>query len=147
MQRSPFTHKATIKLLASLEKLMSAGFVGRRVSRAAAACEGEHRPERRPRRQLPALRIKTLSQNSGNFLPEHMSQAVKVMHAARQDLEVLLPAVGLVKPVFDTQIAAALAGHPSQVGYGELTRRLIGVELPKAHTRADWSRRPLEGGT
>jgi ribonuclease D len=68
---------------------------------------------------------------------------IKVMHAARQDLEVLLPAVGLVTPVFDTQIAAALAGHPSQVGYAELVRRLLGVDLPKAHTRADWSRRPL----
>ncbi len=71
------------------------------------------------------------------------SPAVKVMHAARQDLEVLLPVVGLVRPVFDTQIAAALAGHPAQVGYAELTRRLLGVELSKAHTRADWSRRPL----
>ena len=68
---------------------------------------------------------------------------IKVMHAARQDLEVLLPAVGLVQPVFDTQIAAALAGHPSQVGYAELTKRLVGVELPKAHTRTDWARRPL----
>jgi ribonuclease D len=68
---------------------------------------------------------------------------VKIMHAARQDLEVLLPAVGLVQPVFDTQIAAALAGHPSQVGYAELARRLLGVELPKAHTRTDWTRRPL----
>jgi ribonuclease D len=68
---------------------------------------------------------------------------VKIMHAARQDLEVLLPAVGLVQPVFDTQIAAALAGHPSQVGYAELARRLLGVELSKAHTRADWARRPL----
>jgi ribonuclease D len=68
---------------------------------------------------------------------------VKVMHAARQDLEVLLPAVGLVQPVFDTQIAAALAGFPAQVGYAELARRLLGVELAKAHTRADWSRRPL----
>ena len=68
---------------------------------------------------------------------------VKIMHAARQDLEVLLPAVGLVRPVFDTQIAAALAGHPAQVGYAELARRLLGVELSKAHTRADWSRRPL----
>src|SRR4051812_47096876 len=57
------------------------------------------------------------------------SATVKVMHAARQDLEVLLPAVGLVTPVFDTQIAAALAGHPSQVGYAELVRRLLGVEL------------------
>jgi ribonuclease D len=69
--------------------------------------------------------------------------ALKVMHAARQDLEVLLPAVGLVQPVFDTQIAAALAGHPAQVGYAELTRRLLDVDLPKAHTRADWARRPL----
>jgi ribonuclease D len=65
------------------------------------------------------------------------------MHAARQDLEVLLPATGLVQPVFDTQIAAALAGHPAQIGYAELTRRLLGVELSKVHTRADWSRRPL----
>ncbi len=68
---------------------------------------------------------------------------VKIMHAARQDLEVLLPAVGLVRPVFDTQIAAALAGFPAQVGYAELVRRILGVELSKAHTRADWSRRPL----
>ncbi len=68
---------------------------------------------------------------------------VKIMHAARQDLEVLLPAVGLVRPVFDTQIAAALAGHPAQIGYAELARRLLGVELSKAHTRTDWSRRPL----
>ena len=71
------------------------------------------------------------------------SNIVKIMHAARQDLEVLLPAVGLVTPVFDTQIAAALAGFPAQVGYAELARRLLGVELSKAHTRADWARRPL----
>src|SRR5688572_32614908 len=41
----------------------------------------------------------------------------RIMHAARQYLEVLLPAVGMVQPVYDTQIAAALAGHPAQVGY------------------------------
>jgi ribonuclease D len=68
---------------------------------------------------------------------------VKIMHAARQDLEVLLPAVGLVRPVFDTQIAASLAGFPAQIGYAELARRLLGVELDKAHTRTDWARRPL----
>jgi ribonuclease D len=69
--------------------------------------------------------------------------ALKIMHASRQDLEVLLPALGLVQPVFDTQIAAALTGLPAQIGYGELVRRVLGVELSKAHTRTDWSARPL----
>jgi ribonuclease D len=68
---------------------------------------------------------------------------VKVMHASRQDLEVLLPAVGLVRPVFDTQIAAALTGLPAQIGYADLVRRLLGHDLAKSHTRTDWSRRPL----
>jgi ribonuclease D len=68
---------------------------------------------------------------------------IKVMHASRQDIEVLLPVTGLVRPVFDTQIAAALTGLPAQVGYAELVRRLIGQELAKTHTRTDWSRRPL----
>jgi ribonuclease D len=68
---------------------------------------------------------------------------MKVMHASRQDLEVLLPAVGLVRPVFDTQIAAALIGLPAQIGYADLVRRLLGQDLAKSHTRTDWSRRPL----
>ena len=37
-------------------------------------------------------------------------QPLKVMHASRQDIEVLFPAVGQVQPIFDTQIAAALTG-------------------------------------
>src|SRR3981081_3489028 len=65
------------------------------------------------------------------------------MHASRQDVEVLFPIAGLVRPVFDTQIAAALTGRPAQIGYGELVRRLLGKELAKSHTRTDWSRRPL----
>ena len=68
---------------------------------------------------------------------------VKVMHASRQDLEVLYPLAGLTRPVFDTQIAAALAGFPAQVGYAELARRLLKRELAKSHTRTDWTRRPL----
>jgi ribonuclease D len=68
---------------------------------------------------------------------------IKVMHASRQDLEVLCPDVGLTQPVFDTQVAAALTGLPSQIGYGDLVKRMLGKELSKAHTRTDWSRRPL----
>lgn len=69
--------------------------------------------------------------------------APKVMHSGRQDLEVLMPFVGSLAPLFDTQVAAALAGHPAQVGYAELVRRLLGHDLPKGQTRTDWSRRPL----
>lgn len=67
----------------------------------------------------------------------------KVLHAARQDLEVLTPVTGPLRNVFDTQIAAALLGFPAQVGYADLVSQLLDVQLNKAHTRTDWSRRPL----
>ena len=76
-------------------------------------------------------------------LPFTTDSPVKVMHASRQDVEVLFPLAGLVRPVFDTQIAAALTGLPAQIGYGELVRRTLGTDLAKSHTRTDWSRRPL----
>jgi len=69
--------------------------------------------------------------------------APKILHAARQDLEVLWPAFGALAPLFDTQIAAALTGLPAQIGYSDLVRRLLGFELPKGQTRTDWSKRPL----
>lgn len=67
----------------------------------------------------------------------------KILHSARQDLEVLSPLIGPLAPVFDTQIAAALAGFAAQVGYAELVRRVLDIEVPKGQTRTDWSRRPL----
>lgn len=67
----------------------------------------------------------------------------KVLHAARQDLEVMWPATGPVVGLFDTQVAAALIGLPAQIGYGELVQRLLSTTLHKAETRTDWSRRPL----
>jgi ribonuclease D len=68
---------------------------------------------------------------------------LKVLHAARQDLEVLAPVAGCFAAIFDTQVAAALAGFAAQIGYGELVAKLLGVTLAKAHTRADWAKRPL----
>ena len=70
-------------------------------------------------------------------------QTPKIVHAARQDLEVLEPAIGTVAGVFDTQVAAALIGMPAQVGYGDLVQRLLATNLRKAETRTDWTRRPL----
>lgn len=71
------------------------------------------------------------------------SSICKVLHAARQDLEVLWPAAGAFKNLFDTQVAAALIGLPAQIGYGDLVRTLLKVDLRKAETRTDWTRRPL----
>ncbi|MDP9121822.1 MAG: HRDC domain-containing protein, partial [Acidobacteriota bacterium] len=46
-------------------------------------------------------------------------------------------------PLFDTQVAAALAGIGSSLGYQKLVAILLGVELPKGETRTDWLARPL----
>jgi ribonuclease D len=69
---------------------------------------------------------------------------LKILHAARQDLEVLLQPGGAVPgPLFDTQVAAAFLGFPPQVGYAELVARHLGHSIDKGQTRTDWSRRPL----
>lgn len=71
-------------------------------------------------------------------------RALKVLHAAKQDMEVfLLNFGGLPAPLFDTQIAAGLLGHPPQAGYATLVEAELGVKLDKSQTRTDWSRRPL----
>jgi ribonuclease D len=71
------------------------------------------------------------------------SGVCKVLHAARQDLEVLAPVVGPASGLFDTQVAAALIGMPAQVGYADLVQQLLAVSLNKGQTRTDWSHRPL----
>jgi hypothetical protein len=51
-------------------------------------------------------------------------QPVKILHAARQDLEVLYPALGPVTGLFDTQVAAGLVGLAAQIGYADLERKM-----------------------
>ena len=70
--------------------------------------------------------------------------SVKVFHACDQDIEILYHEIGVApKPLFDTQVAAALLGHPKQVGYGALVHSICGVTLKKADSFTDWSVRPL----
>lgn len=72
------------------------------------------------------------------------ADVVKVVHAARQDIEVLLHTAGFIPgPLFDTQVAAGLLGHGEQVGYAGLVESEFGVNLPKGAQRTDWTRRPL----
>lgn len=69
---------------------------------------------------------------------------LKIFHAARQDQEIFYDLRGKpLSPVFDTQIAAPILGHPEQAGYGRLVEDILGVQLGKAHSRTDWIRRPL----
>jgi ribonuclease D len=71
-------------------------------------------------------------------------QAIKVFHAARQDLELFYSITGKVPaPVYDTQIAGGLLGFPDQAGYSRLVEETLGVRLEKQHARTDWTRRPL----
>ncbi len=69
---------------------------------------------------------------------------VKVFHAARQDVEIFLQLFGAVPvPLFDTQVAAMVAGFGDQVGYDALVSSLCGGQIDKAHRFSDWAARPL----
>ncbi len=65
-----------------------------------------------------------------------------ILHAASQDLTCLRE-VGLNPTrLFDTELAARLAGLP-RVGLGAVVEDLLGIHLAKEHSAADWSTRPL----
>lgn len=69
---------------------------------------------------------------------------VKLFHAGGQDLEIIYREIGVLpKPIFDTQIAAALLGHTQQIGYAALVFSECDVQLKKIDSFTDWSRRPL----
>src|SRR6195952_3857846 len=69
---------------------------------------------------------------------------MKVFHAARQDIEICVLRFGDVpRPIFDTQVAAMVAGFGDQIGYDALVSSLTGGAIDKAHRFSDWSARPL----
>lgn len=68
----------------------------------------------------------------------------KVLHAARQDMEIFYKICGEVpKNIFDTQIAAMALGYGDSVGYGALVKGRLNLNLDKGARFTDWSRRPL----
>jgi ribonuclease D len=69
---------------------------------------------------------------------------VKVLHAARQDVEIFyVEGRTLPRPLFDTQIAAMVCGFGEQVGYETLVKRIARANLDKTSRFTDWSHRPL----
>ncbi len=69
---------------------------------------------------------------------------VKVMHSCSEDLEVLKRLFGAVPgSLFDTQVAAAMLGHPLQLSYQKLVKAILDIDVPKDETQSDWTARPL----
>ena len=70
--------------------------------------------------------------------------AMKVFHAARQDIEIVWHAAKLIPhPIFDTQVAAMVLGYGDSISYDQLVARITGDTLDKSHRFTDWTRRPL----
>jgi ribonuclease D len=69
---------------------------------------------------------------------------VKVLHAARQDIEIFFLQGGVLPdPLFDTQIAAMVCGFGDAASYETLARKIAHVEIDKSARFTDWSHRPL----
>lgn len=73
-------------------------------------------------------------------------RVVKVFHAARQDIEIIVGKAGIVpQPIFDTQVAAMVCGFGESISYVNLVKRIAGADIDKSSRFTDWSRRPLSG--
>ncbi|MGZ5925228.1 MAG: ribonuclease D [Rhizomicrobium sp.] len=69
---------------------------------------------------------------------------VKVLHAARQDIEIFFLQGGVLPdPLFDTQVAAMVCGFGDAASYETLARKLAHVEIDKSARFTDWGHRPL----
>lgn len=71
------------------------------------------------------------------------NDALVVLHAAQQDLDVLQLTCGSrLNEIFDTQIAAGFVGY-STPSLASLVQRELDISLPKGDRLTDWLRRPL----
>lgn len=65
-----------------------------------------------------------------------------ILHASTQDLPCLSELGLWPDRLFDTELAARLAGLP-RVGLAAVLEQMLGVTLAKEHSASDWSTRPL----
>ena len=65
-----------------------------------------------------------------------------VLHAASQDLPCLAELQLTPTRLFDTELGARLAGY-ERVGLAAMVETVLGYNLEKGHSSADWSQRPL----
>lgn len=75
-------------------------------------------------------------------IKDALGSAEWILHAATQDLPCLADLHMHPAALFDTELAARLAGLP-RVGLAAVIESLLGYSLAKEHSAADWSTRPL----
>ncbi|AZZ95969.1 ribonuclease D [Pseudoalteromonas sp. R3] len=70
---------------------------------------------------------------------------VKVLHSPSEDIEVFQKFAGFVPtPLFDTQFALQLLGEGNCVGFANMVKNMLDIELDKSMSRTDWLKRPLQ---
>ena len=68
----------------------------------------------------------------------------KIIHASKQDLEVLNHYYGCYpQNIFDTQIAYNLLSPDISISYSNLVKKYINIELKEGSWRTDWLKRPI----
>ncbi|MFG2243977.1 HRDC domain-containing protein [Spirillospora sp. NPDC048823] len=77
-----------------------------------------------------------------SVLDAALANTEMVLHAANQDLPCLAEVGLLPRRLFDTELAGRLLGYP-RVGLGSMVENVLGFQLEKGHSAADWSTRPL----
>ena len=72
------------------------------------------------------------------------SECIKVMHSCSEDLEVFAKLLQChVEPLADTQVAGALLGLGPTLGYANICKMQLDIEVDKGETRSNWLQRPL----
>jgi ribonuclease D len=68
----------------------------------------------------------------------------KIIHSAKQDLEIILNLTGKIpQNIFDTQLVASVCGFGESVAYSDLVQSLIGASVDKSQRYTNWENRPL----
>ena len=71
-------------------------------------------------------------------------KVVKVFHSGRQDIEIIYNLTSKIPtPLFDTQIAAMVAGFGESISYEHLVNHILHINIDKSSRLSDWSNRPL----
>lgn len=68
----------------------------------------------------------------------------KIMHSAKEDLEVFLDSGRCkIEGLFDTQIAYSFVSGETSIGYANLVDKVCQKRVSKSATQSDWMQRPL----